>query len=68
MTTSTNPFWNFLVATDRIVPHDILGAALIAVFMLLTIFHVGPALLWEIVSAMLAIGIAADLAAHGWTH
>ena len=70
MTTSStsNPFWNFLVSTDKIIPHDVLGAVLIAVFMILAAFKIGPPLLWEIISAMIAVGIAADLSAHGWTH
>ena len=61
-------FNSFLAATDRIVPHDILAAVIIAGVALYGL-AAGKGLwwLWAIV-LVASVGIAVDLSAHGWTH
>lgn len=58
----------FLESTDRILPHDILGAGSVAVLALLgLILHPGLWWLWVPI-LILGVAVAVDLSAHGWTH
>ena len=57
-----------LAKTDAIIPHDILGGALIALLSIAGIVLFPPALALWLVILIIAVGITVDLSAHGWSH
>ena len=66
--TACQNFNAFLAATDKIVPHDILAAGIVALVSLYGLASgAGPWWLWTI-TLILSVAIAVDLSAHGWSH
>ncbi len=56
-------------ASDQIVPHDILGLAIAALFVFLTFFiHGTVGFILTVLAIVIIIGVLVDLTAHGWDH
>jgi hypothetical protein len=57
-----------LAKTDAIIPHDILGGALIAILSIAgMVLYPAAWVLWLVI-LIIAVGITVDLSAHGWRH
>jgi hypothetical protein len=57
-----------LAKTDTIIPHDILGGALIVILSIAGMALYPAAWVLWLVILIIAVGITVDLSAHGWTH
>jgi hypothetical protein len=57
-----------LAKTDTIIPHDILGGAVIALLSIIgMVLYPAAWVLWLVI-LIIAVGITVDLSAHGWSH
>ena len=66
--TACKSFSAALAASDKIIPHDILAAVIIAGVAIYGLASgKGVWWLWAIV-LIAGVGIAVDLSAHGWDH
>jgi hypothetical protein len=57
-----------LAKTDAIIPHDILGGALIVLLSIAGMALYPAAWVLWLVILIIAVGVTVDLSAHGWTH
>jgi hypothetical protein len=57
-----------LAKTDAIIPHDILGGALIALLSIIGMVLYPVAWVLWLVILIIAVGITVDLSAHEWSH
>jgi hypothetical protein len=57
-----------LAKTDAIIPHDILGGALIVLLSIAGMALYPAAWVLWLVILIIAVGITVDLSAHGWRH
>lgn len=64
----TCSFCQALSATDKIVPHDILGGGIIVVAALVGMVLFPAAWIVWLVILIVAVGVTVDLSAHEWTH